>query len=112
MQNTRLNLLLSSFSNQLRQFFLNPWRKITLLLISLLLGIFMSVAIVTSAGQQGRLDIIVAAVLLIVTELISWFAYRQTSQSNNQGSSVIEVLNVFKIGVVYSLYIQALVLGS
>lgn len=72
----------------------------------------MSVAIVTSAGQQGRLDIIVAAVLLIATELISWFAYRQTSQSNNQGSSVIEVLNVFKIGVVYSLYIQALVLGS
>lgn len=112
MQNTRLNLLLSSFSNQARQFFLNPWRKITLLLISLLLGTFTSVAIVTSAGQQGRLDIIVAAVLLIVTELISWFAYRQTSQSNNQGSSVIEVLNVFKIGVVYSLYIQALVLGS
>lgn len=112
MQNTRLNLLLSSLSSQTRQFFLNPWRKITLLLLSLLLGIFMGVAIVTSAGQNGRLDIIVAAILLIFTEVISWFVYRRPYQNNSQTSSFIEVFNTFKIGLTYSLYIQAFVLGS
>ncbi|NBD32754.1 MAG: DUF565 domain-containing protein [Cyanobacteria bacterium] len=116
MQNTRLNLLLSNLSSQVRQFFINPWRKITSLLISLLLGIFMGIAIVTSAGQNGRLDIIVAALLLILTEVISWFVYRQTSgasgQNNENRSGVIEVMNTFKIGLVYSLYIQAFVLGS
>lgn len=112
MQNTRLNLLLSNFSRQTRQFFLNPWRKITLLLISLLLGIFMGVAIVTSAGQNGRLDIIVGAILLIFTEVISWFVYRRTSLTNQNNSGFIEVLNTFKIGLTYSLYIQAFVLGS
>jgi len=112
MQNTRLNLLLTNFSSQIRQFFLNPWRKITLLLMSLLVGIFMGVAIVTSAGQAGRLDIIVAAVLVIFTELISWLVYRQTPQQDNQGSNFTEVLNIFKIGLMYSLFIQAFVLGS
>ncbi len=112
MQNTRLNLLLNSLSSQLRQFFLNPWRKIALLLISLLVGIFMGVVIVTSAGQRGRLDILVAAVLLILTETISWFAYRNVSQNRSPNSSFFEFLNVFKIGVIYSLYIQAFILGS
>lgn len=112
MQNTRLNLLFSNLSRQVRQFFINPWRKITSLLISLLLGIFMGIAIVTSAGQNGRLDIIVAAFLLILTEVINWFVYRQTSEQNEQKSGLIEVINTFKIGLVYSLYIQAFILGS
>jgi hypothetical protein len=112
MQNTRLSLLFSNLSNQVRQFFINPWRKITSLLISLLLGIFMGIAIVTSAGQNGRLDIIVAALVLILTEVISWFVYRQTATDNGQRSGLTEVINTFKIGLVYSLYIQAFVLGS
>jgi hypothetical protein len=112
MQNTRLNVFINGLSSQTRQFFLNPWRKITLLLISLLLGIFMGVAIVTSAGQSGRLDIIVAALLLIVTEIISRFVYRRYPQNNNRNSGLLEVINTFKIGLTYSLYIQAFVLGS
>ncbi len=113
MQNTRLNLLLSNLSGQFRQFFINPWRKITSLLISLLLGIFMGITIVTSAGQEGRLDIVVAALLLILTEVISWLVYRQTSGQNRENrSGLIEVVNTFKIGLVYSLYIQAFILGS
>jgi hypothetical protein len=113
MQNTRLNLLFSNLSGQVRQFFINPWRKITSLLISLFLGIFMGITIVTSAGQEGRLDIVVAALLLILTEAISWFVYRQISgQNNGNTSGLIEVINTFKIGLVYSLYIQAFILGS
>ncbi|MDR9403251.1 MAG: DUF565 domain-containing protein [Halothece sp. Uz-M2-17] len=112
MQNTRLNLLFRNLSGQVRQFFVNPWRKITSLLISLLLGIFMGIAIVTSAGQNGRLDIIVAALLLLITEVLSWFVYRQNSEQNEQRLGLIEVINTFKIGLVYSLYIQAFILGS
>ncbi|PSO49135.1 MAG: hypothetical protein BRC33_07990 [Cyanobacteria bacterium SW_9_44_58] len=112
MQNTRLNSLVSNLSSQARQFFLNPWRRITLLVISLLLGIFMGITLVTSAGQLARLDIFVAAIVLLVTEVISWFVYRRLSENNNQGSGFIEVLNTFKIGLTYSLYIQAFILGS
>jgi len=112
MQNTRLNLLLNNLSRQTQQFFLNPWRKITLLLLSLLSGIFIAVAIVTSAGQNGRLDIIVAAVLLIFTEGISWFVYRRYSSTDERNLGFLEVLNTFKIGFTYSLYIQAFILGS
>lgn len=109
MQNTRLNLLLASFSNQTRQFFANPWRRISLLLISLLLGTFMAVAISSIAGQRGKLDIVVAAIILIFTEVTSWFAYRG---NRNNNSGVIEFLNVFKVGLAYGFYLQALILGS
>ncbi|MFB6275002.1 MAG: DUF565 domain-containing protein [Halothece sp.] len=112
MQNTRLNSLFSNLSSQARQFFLNPWRRITLLLISLLLGIFMGITLVTSAGQLGRLDIFVAAIVLLATEAISWFVYRRLSEKNNQESGLMEVLNTLKIGFTYSLYIQAFILGS
>ncbi len=108
MQNTRLNLLLASFSNQTRQFFANPWRRISLLLISLLFGIFIAIAISSIVGQKGKLDIVVAAIMVIFTEVISWIHYRR----NRNTSGIVEFLNLFKIGLIYGFYLQAFILGS
>ncbi|MFP4134336.1 MAG: DUF565 domain-containing protein [Halothece sp.] len=108
MQNTRLNLLLASFSNQTRQFFANPWRRISLLFISLLLGSFMAISISSVAGQRGNVDIVVAAIMLIFTEVVSWIYYRR----NRNNSGFIDFLNVFKVGLTYGFYLQAFILGS
>lgn len=40
MQRTRLSTLVDTAGGRLEQFFTNPWRRLSLLLISLLLGIF------------------------------------------------------------------------
>lgn len=109
MQNTRLNSLLSGLSKQAEQFFANPWRRISLLLISLLFGIFMAGVISSIAGQRGNLDIVVAAIMLIFTEVTSWFAYRG---NNNSNSGLLEILNLFKVGLTYGFYLQAFILGS
>lgn len=111
MQNTRLNSLLSGLSKQAEQFFANPWRRISLLLISLLFGVFMAFTISSAAGQRGNLDIIVAAIMLTFTEIISWLTYRR-SYNNGSKSELIDFLNFFKVGFVYGLYLQALILGS
>ncbi|QDZ38773.1 DUF565 domain-containing protein [Euhalothece natronophila Z-M001] len=108
MQNTRLNLLLASFSNQAQQFFANPWRRISLLLISLLFGFFMALAISSIAGQRGDLDVVVAAIMLIFTEVVSRVAYR----NNRNNSGLIDFLNLFKVGLTYGFYLQAFILGS
>ncbi len=111
MQNTRLNSLLSGLSQQAQQFFANPWRRISLLLISLLFGVFMSFIVSSVAGQRGNLDIIVAAMVLTFTEVISWLTYRR-SNNNASNSELIDFLNFFKVGLIYGFYLQALILGS
>lgn len=109
MQNTRLTSLFNNVSSQIRQFFVNPWRKISLLIISLLFGVFMGLTVSTIAGQKGNLDVVVSALFLGFTEITSWLTYRK---DNNYNSGLLETLNTFKIGVTYSLFLQAFILGS
>ena len=63
MQNTRLNNLFDAISRNLGQWFINPWRRISLLIMSFLVGIFMSTVVATTAGQQESIDIVIAALL-------------------------------------------------
>ncbi len=111
MQNTRLNRLFDIFLARLGQWLQNPWRRISVLVISLLFGTFLGIAISTIAGQEASWDISVAFILLLLTELISVLAYRQRP-GNSQKSLWIESLNALKIGLSYSLFLLAFLLGS
>ena len=66
MQNTRLNNLFDAIARRLGQWFLNPWRRLSLLIISFLFGFFLGTAISTTAGQKAELDIVVAAIFSAV----------------------------------------------
>lgn len=117
MQRTRLNTLADATGDRLDLLFSNPWRRIALSLIGILLGFFMGSAIVTTAGQDAVWDIPAAAVVFTFTELISRFVYgRRDRRSNNvkprRRSLYIDVLNLFKVGLVYSLFLEAFKLGS
>jgi hypothetical protein len=111
MQNTRLNQLFDIFLARLGQWLQNPWRRISVLVISLLFGTFLGIAISTIAGQEASWDISVAFILLLLTELISVLAYRRRSRDSNK-SIWIESLNALKIGLSYSLFLLAFLLGS
>jgi hypothetical protein len=108
MQQTRLNSLVTETGSRLGQFFGNPWRRVALLLISLLLGMFVGQAVVTTAGQDGQWDVSGAVILAFFVEWISRFAYH----SSNRRVLWLEVLNIFKIGMVYSLFLEAFKIGS
>lgn len=116
MQRTRLNTLIDLAGDRLEELFRNPWRRFALDIISLLTGFFMGSAIVTTAGQAAQWDVFAAAMLFAVTELISRFVY--SSQRNRQPgtpfrrSLLLDVLNLFKIGLTYSLFLEAFKLGS
>jgi hypothetical protein len=109
MQRTRINTIIDSVGQRLVNLFSNPWRKIALSIISLLLGFFMGSAISTTAGQAANWDISVAACLLIFTELISGTVYKNKNKSS---SLFLDCLNLFKIGITYSLFVEAFKLGS
>ncbi len=110
MQRTRLNTLVEVTQTKFNQTFANPWRRISLSLISLLLGFFVGQSVSITAGQEAYWDITVGIFLLIFTEAISRIAY---SRSNKKGRSLsLDIINLFKIGITYSLYVEALKLGS
>ena len=113
MQRTRLNNLTTSAEEQLELLFINPWRRIALGLISILMGFFMGSAIVTTAGQDAVWDVPAAAILFILLELISRFVYGYRSSKKQKRTPLwLHPLNLFKVGVTYSLFLEAFKLGS
>jgi hypothetical protein len=116
MQNTRLNNLINFFIARLRLWLINPWRRVSIWIIGLLFGFFLGTATSTVAGQMAQLDITVAAILLIVVEIINRIVYGRTGGNElgfvNRRAFWIEVLNATKIGFVYSMFVEAFKLGS
>jgi Protein of unknown function (DUF565). len=110
MQNTRINRLIDVLGERFRGWLSNPWRRISLLLISLLFGTFLGTAISTIAGQSADWDIIAAGLLVLLTEFVSWLVYggpRPVARS-----LWVEMLNALKIGLTYNLFVEAFKLGS
>lgn len=117
MQRTRLNSLVTIAGGQLALLFSNPWRRIALSLISILMGFFMGSAIVTTAGQDAVWDIPAAAIIFVFTELTSRFVYSRRNRQQQAALPVrrslwVDTFNLFKIGLTYSLFLEAFKLGS
>ena len=110
MQNTRINRLIDLLGERFRILLSNPWRRISLLVISLLFGTFLGTAISTIAGQSANWDIITAAVLVLLTEWANRLVYG--SKRLAADSFWVDLLNALKIGLTYNLFVEAFKLGS
>lgn len=115
MQRTRLNTLVDTTGAKIEQFFSNPWRRISLIALGLLLGFFAGSAISTTAGQAAEWDIMGAAFVVFFTELISVIVYRRDRRLQSREYKrplFLDILNFFKLGMIYSLFLEAFKLGS
>jgi len=110
MQNTRLSGLAGSLSNQTEQLFRNPWRRLALQAIGLLFGIYLGIAIASIAGQTGALDVVVALIVVLLSEAISSTIHG--GRWNLKQSVIGLSLNMLKLGVTYGLFVVAFFLGS
>lgn len=110
MQNTRINRLIDVLGDRFRGWLSNPWRRISLLIISLLLGTFLGTAISTIAGQSAEWDIIAAGLLVLLTEFVNWLVYGSLRSAAR--SLWVQMLNALKIGLTYNLFVEAFKLGS
>jgi hypothetical protein len=111
MQNTRLTIITNSSLLILERWFLNPWRRTSLYLISPLLGFFLATVIATISGAVAILDPVISGVLLLITEVISSTIYRRSIDKNRR-SLFLECLNLAKMGLMYGLFLEAFKLGS
>jgi ABC-type uncharacterized transport system permease subunit len=123
MQRTRLNLLFDENLDRLSRFFQNPWRKIALVIIAVLFGNLLATVFPPSIGQTPTWDPIVAAAITLLAEGMSFFYYRlgDRQQSRSKLTSpksiprtqfILDLLNAFKIGLLYGLIVSAINVGS
>lgn len=113
MQRTRLFTLIESVSARFGRWVFNPWRRLSLVVIGLLFGNFLGIAISSIAGQAAELDVVISAILLALVELVSWLVYRRSPNAiRRQNSLFLEVANALKLGLIYSLFVEAFKLGS
>jgi di/tricarboxylate transporter len=115
MQNTRLSTLFDRLGDRIVTLFRNPWRRIALVAISFLFGFFLGGSALTStAGQLAFWDVPAAGLIVLVTEAISRFIYRQSrsGQEMTRVSLFADVVNALKIGMTYGLFLEAFKLNS
>jgi uncharacterized membrane protein len=118
MQNTRLNTLFDVLGDRFSQWVSNPWRRISLIILSLLLGNFTATIFSTIAGQKADLDVVAAMILVLATEAVSWLTYGsrlgtpQGQGTIKQRALLVELLNGLKLGLIYGLFVEAFKLGS
>lgn len=110
MQNTRLSSLVTSVGRQINRELVNPWRRIAVLVIAVLFGIFVGIAIAAIAGQLAYWDITVAALVMLFCEGIGSLFHG--NKFNFRRTILGEALYAFKVGVTYSLFLIAFILGS
>lgn len=110
MQRTRINILFELAISKITDFFANPWRNLSLLFIALLFGFFIASAVASTVGQRANWDTNMALFCLIFTEFTTAIVYsRRDSQSKLKG---LDILNSFKIGFTYGLFLEAMKLNS
>jgi Protein of unknown function (DUF565) len=110
MQDTRLSQLLNNAIAQVEQWLSHPWRRFSLLIISLLGGFFLSSTLTTTTGQKAELDVFIAGIIVAIVEGINFLIY--SGRSGWRRRLAIECLNALKIGLIYGLALEALKLGS
>ncbi|KPQ33761.1 MAG: Protein of unknown function (DUF565) [Phormidesmis priestleyi Ana] len=92
MQRTRLNTLFDQIILRFRQWVFNPWRRLSVIVISLLFGNFFATAVSATAGQTAKLDVTISASLVLFVELISWLYYRfAPRQPREQGTQIVNI---------------------
>jgi len=115
-QNTRLNTLIEGAIANLRQLTSNPWRRLSLIAIGLLLGFFLSSAITSATGQAATWDVTAAAFSLLACELVSRFVYahRRIVRAGiiARRTFTLDFLNAIKLGISYGMFLEAFKLNS
>nr|ARW60165.1 hypothetical protein [Laurencieae sp.] len=78
-------------------------------ILSLILGFFFANILSTVPAQTGDWNIITGAIIVTSYEIISKLIYKN---NNIKKSFIINLINNFKIGIVYGLFVDAFKLGS
>ena len=108
MQKTKFSRINDQFNNLLLGFLSSSWKSKSINIISVLTGYFLFANFVTKFISEGRNELIMVPVIIIVIELIIRIRPSPSSGLFNLWSIVDKV----RIGATYAIILEAFKLGS
>lgn len=112
MVRTSLEKSISYLAKNISYLFHRKLTDLSISILNMLLGFFISTALSTIPGQTGDWGIIAAAVIVTFYELISKIIYPINSIASKNELIIGKQINNIKIGVLYGLFVDAFKLGS
>nr|YP_009294672.1 hypothetical protein Gch_073 [Gracilariopsis chorda]AOM66932.1 hypothetical protein Gch_073 [Gracilariopsis chorda]UAD88806.1 hypothetical protein [Gracilariopsis chorda] len=83
---------------------------ITIQLICLFLGFFLSTVFSTIPSQTGDWGIIAGSIIVTFNEIISKYIYQYKKKYNTL--FFLYIINFIRVGIIYGLFVDAFKLGS
>ena len=108
MQKTRFTVFYDSLNLVFLGFLKSSWKDKSLNLLSILLGYFLFANFITKFISEGKNELLMIPVIIILFEII----IRMKPQSNSNIYFVWMLLDKVRIGAVYALILEAFKLGS
>jgi len=108
MQNTRFSIINNRISKILFGFLESNWRSKSINLISILFGYFLFANFITKFISEGKNELIMVPIIILLIEFITRIRPSRNSQIFNLWSLADKV----RIGALYALILEAFKLGS
>ena len=108
MQKTRFTVFYNSLNSVFLGFLKSSWKDKSLNLLSILLGYFLFANFITKFISEGKNELLMIPVIIILFEVI----IRMKPQINSNIYLVWMLLDKIRIGAVYALILEAFKLGS
>ena len=108
MQNTKFSKINDQFSNLLFGFLGSSWKSKSINIISVLTGYFLFANFITKFISEGRNELIMVPIIILIIELIIRFRPSKSSSLFKLWSIVDKV----RIGATYAVILEAFKLGS
>nr|YP_009243896.1 hypothetical protein Sdur_086 [Sporolithon durum]AMK96138.1 hypothetical protein Sdur_086 [Sporolithon durum] len=112
-----MELQLHAINQYIARLFNYRVNRLSIQLLEIFLGFFISTILSTIPAQTGDWGIIAAAILVTIQEITSKIVYQSQSCSQNKNNTslakqIIKCSNNIKIGILYGLFVDAFKLGS
>ncbi len=103
-QNTRFQTNIAEAGTRLRDWSLNPWRKLSLLLLTFLISFLIGVGLGSITGALDLLDLVAAVICVIVLELS--VRVRGVLRQEPGGRLPLHVMDMARMGLLYGLLLE------
>ena len=108
MQKTKFSRINDQFNNLLFGFLSSSWKLKSINIISVLTGYFLFANFVTKFISEGRNELIMVPIIIIIIELI----IRIRPSSSSRVFNLWSIVDKVRIGATYAIILEAFKLGS
>ena len=108
MQKTKFSKINDQLNNLLFVFFISSWKSKSINIISVLTGYFLFANFVTKFISEGRNELIMVPIIILIIELI----IRIRPSSSSGLFNLWSIIDKVRIGATYAVILEAFKLGS